>query len=142
MNYTNLPILLMICRYRHVVTGLPQSLPLPRLGGGILADVCPTSNQPTVGTCGSNVNQDMGLGKTLSTLALICHDIDMICDFPSSHASKLSRASLIVTPKSSRCPTPHLGRKSSTSAVYANMVKPYMDGSNRSRGLMFHCYLP
>lgn len=94
--------------------------------------------QPTVCTRCSDMNQDMGLGKTLSTLALICHGIDRICDLPSSQACKRSRASLIVTPKSSRCSMPHFGRSSSTSTAYANMAKPYMGGSSKSRGIIFY----
>ncbi|KAJ9150780.1 Helicase, C-terminal [Pleurostoma richardsiae] len=68
-------------KYRHIVTKSPQRTPLPCLRGGILAD-------------------EMGLGKTLSALALICHHIDKISDLPSPQATRMSRATLIVTPKS------------------------------------------
>ncbi|KIM95726.1 hypothetical protein OIDMADRAFT_171182 [Oidiodendron maius Zn] len=47
-----------------------------------------------------NMLVEMGLGKTLSTLALICHHIDRLTDHPSSQAKGILRASLIVTPKS------------------------------------------
>ncbi|KAI0541607.1 hypothetical protein GGR58DRAFT_510699 [Xylaria digitata] len=67
--------------YRHVVTKSIQSLPLLVLHGGILAD-------------------EMGLGKTLSTIALICHHLDIISRLAATQLSSVPRASLIVTPKS------------------------------------------
>ncbi|KAH6626208.1 P-loop containing nucleoside triphosphate hydrolase protein [Chaetomium sp. MPI-SDFR-AT-0129] len=67
--------------YRHIVTKALQSTPLPNLRGGILAD-------------------EMGLGKTLSTLALVCHHLDTLAELPSPQPADLSRATLIVTPKS------------------------------------------
>ncbi|KAF3760335.1 hypothetical protein M406DRAFT_269047 [Cryphonectria parasitica EP155] len=45
-------------------------------------------------------NQEMGLGKTLSTLALICHHLDRISNAATPQTSRMSRATLIVTPKS------------------------------------------
>ncbi|KAK4194508.1 SNF2 family N-terminal domain-containing protein [Triangularia verruculosa] len=67
--------------YRHVVTKAVQNTPLPNLQGGILAD-------------------EMGLGKTLSILALVCHHLDALADIPSLQPTHWSKATLIVTPKS------------------------------------------
>ncbi|CZR60109.1 uncharacterized protein PAC_10004 [Phialocephala subalpina] len=69
-----------ILQYRHKVTGTCQSNPIP-VYGGILAD-------------------EMGLGKTLSLLALVCSSLDSVANQEDSPTDGISRATLIVTPKS------------------------------------------
>ncbi|KAH8597908.1 SNF2 family N-terminal domain-containing protein [Bisporella sp. PMI_857] len=66
--------------YRHKVTGTCQSSPIP-VYGGILAD-------------------EMGLGKSLSLLALVCSSLDSLANQERSPNDGISRATLIVTPKS------------------------------------------
>ncbi|KAI1122696.1 hypothetical protein F5Y10DRAFT_281497 [Nemania abortiva] len=43
---------------------------------------------------------EMGLGKTLSGLALICYHIDRIASLPSPELNSMPRSTLVVTPKS------------------------------------------
>jgi hypothetical protein len=43
----------------------------------------------------------MGLGKTLSSLSLVCHSLDGINENPNSNQD-YPKATLIVTPKSSK----------------------------------------
>ncbi|KAI1488246.1 hypothetical protein F5X96DRAFT_685614 [Biscogniauxia mediterranea] len=64
-------------QYRHAVTGVSSSNPVP-VSGGILAD-------------------EMGLGKTLSLLALICSRLDSL---PATNvgSEEKPRTTLIVTP--------------------------------------------
>ncbi|PMD44747.1 hypothetical protein L207DRAFT_483787 [Hyaloscypha variabilis F] len=69
-----------IVQYCHKVTGACRSSPIP-VFGGILAD-------------------EMGLGKTLSLLALVCSSLDSLADQENSPDDRMSRATLIVTPKS------------------------------------------
>lgn len=45
----------------------------------------------------------MGLGKTLSSLALICSTLDFLEDESQTSSASPSRATLVVTPKSSEC---------------------------------------
>ncbi|KAI1120285.1 SNF2 family N-terminal domain-containing protein [Nemania abortiva] len=68
-------------RYQHITTLMFEMQKPPPVGGGILAD-------------------EMGLGKTLSALSLICHSLDALEKLPASSQSKVSRATLVVTPKS------------------------------------------
>ncbi|KAE8448034.1 hypothetical protein EG329_009957 [Mollisiaceae sp. DMI_Dod_QoI] len=69
-----------IIQYRHKVTGTCQRNPVP-VYGGILAD-------------------EMGLGKTLSLLALVCSSLDSLANQKEPSSDGISRATLIVTPKS------------------------------------------
>ncbi|KAL4963434.1 SNF2 family N-terminal domain-containing protein [Aspergillus stella-maris] len=66
--------------YQNIVTELFDSTHPPPLGGGILAD-------------------EMGLGKTLSSLSIVCHYLDKLDQSPYL-GQKISRSTLIVTPKS------------------------------------------
>lgn len=43
----------------------------------------------------------MGLGKTLSSLALICHFLDAASNLPKTTKQQLPRATLVIAPKSS-----------------------------------------
>ena len=45
--------------------------------------------------------QDMGLGKTLSVLALICSSLDLQSDQIAKSSDSTPTATLIITPKSS-----------------------------------------
>ena len=65
--------------------------------GGILADV----SFPNVLKNATDTLKDMGLGKSLSLLALVCSSLDSLTDQEESPENGMSRATLIVTPKSS-----------------------------------------
>ena len=47
--------------------------------------------------------KEMGLGKTLSLLALVCASIDMQTDQIASSQNGMCHGTLIITPKSSNC---------------------------------------
>lgn len=49
----------------------------------------------------ANLIKEMGLGKTLSTLALICWDLDAMAD-RKADVPEESRTTLVVAPKSSK----------------------------------------
>jgi len=84
--------LLILQSYRHVVTRAKSRIQPPETGGGILAD-------------------EMGMGKSLSILALITKTLESSYDWIStqntespddSHAQpKRSRATLVVVPSAS-----------------------------------------
>ncbi len=74
----------------------------------------------------------MGLGKTLSSLALICHSLDHMDGNPSL-GNDLARATLIVTPKSSAIssipyPLTH----------YTNYLQRFTGGSIKSKSEHAH----
>ncbi|KAF5637162.1 SNF2 family domain protein [Fusarium sp. NRRL 52700] len=77
--------------YRHRITGAESSDCPDELGGGILAD-------------------DMGMGKTLTTLALITETLPLahswFQDIPAGSSKALSRATLVIVP--STCKYVHL----------------------------------
>ncbi len=83
--------LLISIRYIHAVTKSRNRIPASETGGGILAD-------------------EMGMGKTLSTLALITKTIDKAYDWavekkanPETHSrQKACRATLVLVPSASR----------------------------------------
>lgn len=53
----------------------------------------------------ANVYQEMGLGKTLSALALVCHHLDQLTDnVPADRAANIPRATIIICPNSSGYP--------------------------------------
>ncbi|KAK7959756.1 uncharacterized protein PG986_004610 [Apiospora aurea] len=67
-------------QYRHIITGAINTIPV-QTGGGLLAD-------------------DVGLGKTLTTLALICSSLDsMELGYTKLNEGE-TRATLVITPKS------------------------------------------
>ena len=71
--------------------------------GGVLADV--TLDTPFANAEHTQLilGQEMGLGKTLSVLALICSSLDMEYDQNTKANSAQKGATLVVTPKSSMC---------------------------------------
>jgi SWI/SNF-related matrix-associated actin-dependent regulator of chromatin subfamily A3 len=83
--------LLIIPRYRHAITKERNRVLASETGGGILAD-------------------EMGMGKSLSTLALITKTLDRAYDWvlektanPDNHTrQKPCRATLVVVPSASR----------------------------------------
>jgi SNF2 family DNA or RNA helicase len=84
-------------RFRNKVTGIYSGSPT-RLKGGLLADVCQiTSGLACCMTEELIIYQDMGLGKTLSTLALICSSLDH-----HTGNEDASLPTLVVTTKSSK----------------------------------------
>lgn len=85
-------------RYRHKVTGICDRDP-KLFYGGILADV---SVPMLLDIATDNMFKEMGLGKTLSLLALVCSSLDSFGNQEKSPNDGTSRATLIVTPKSSK----------------------------------------
>jgi len=87
--------------YSHAITGLREMNP-QLLRGGVLADVgvsfryCPPFKPPFVSQL--KTTKEMGLGKTLTTLALICGHLDER-DSRTLPGSKQPIATLIVAPK-------------------------------------------
>lgn len=85
--------LLITIRYLHAVTKARNRILDPETGGGILAD-------------------EMGMGKSLSTLALITKTLDKAYDWvmekkanPENHnRQKACRATLVLVPSASRSP--------------------------------------
>ena len=65
----------------------------------------------------------MGLGKTLSSLSLICHSMDVMEGNPEL-AKEFPKGTLIVVPKSSKGPIPF----PAFCICFAKFKKPYMDG--------------
>jgi SNF2 family DNA or RNA helicase len=86
--------LLIIIRYLHAVTKARNRTIASETGGGILAD-------------------EMGMGKSLSTLALITKTLDKAYDWvvekkanPEDHnRQKACRATLVLVPSASRSPS-------------------------------------
>ena len=85
--------LLITLRYLHAVTKARNRTPASETGGGILAD-------------------DMGMGKSLSTLALITKTLDKAYDWviekkanqENHNRQKACRATLVLIPSASRSP--------------------------------------
>jgi hypothetical protein len=87
-------ILLTFTRYRHAVTRARNRVLAPETGGGILAD-------------------EMGMGKSLSALALLTNTLDKAHEWvrerkanPDPHnRQKPCRATLVVVPSASKSPS-------------------------------------
>ena len=85
--------LLITLRYLHAVIKARNRTPAPETGGGILAD-------------------EMGMGKSLSTLALITKTLDKAYDWviekkanlESHNRQRACRATLVLVPSASRSP--------------------------------------
>ena len=75
----------------------------------------------------------MGLGKTLSALALICHHLDMRLDTCSPEPTQAPKGILIVAPMSSMYELVILQELWAQAKTLANMLagKRSMVGSNR-----------
>jgi len=70
----------------------------------------------------------MGLGKSLSLLALVCSSLDSLASQKGSPNDGISRATLIVTPKSS------ISQIFVISIDVANYCQQSLGGSNKSKG--------
>ena len=81
-NFWSFQALLNKCRYRHAVTGAKLQIQPPETGGGILAD-------------------EMGMGKSLSILALIMKTLEDAQSWADNKNSCLS-SSASVTKRHSR----------------------------------------
>jgi SNF2 family DNA or RNA helicase len=95
-SWTSNAIHAQVNRYRNTVTGVYSEFPA-RAPGGLLADVCFINRLDPLRNRDTNSDQDMGLGKTLSTIALICSSLDH-----DSSTEDASLPTLVVTPKSSK----------------------------------------
>lgn len=74
----------------------------------------------------------MGLGKTLSSLSLICHSLDHMDGDPSL-GKDLPRATLIVTPKSSE-----ISSIPCQLAKYTNYLQRFTGGRIKSKREHLH----
>ncbi|KAF2191078.1 hypothetical protein K469DRAFT_746516 [Zopfia rhizophila CBS 207.26] len=112
-------------KYRHKITDLYENLPVP-VYGGILAD-------------------EMGLGKTLSALALICSSLDMLTHDKSQHEDGISKATLVVTPKST-IPAwqeqikRHIRRRKMRVAVYHGSTRRGLSASFKNHDIILTTY--
>ena len=87
--------------YRHTVTGARERQPQP-VRGGVLADVSAPYLITLDGAMLTSTWQEMGLGETLTTLALICWYLDLRDSLRlQAKESNRTKTTLIVVPKSS-----------------------------------------
>lgn len=73
----------------------------------------------------------MGLGKTLSVLALIAWFLDTLDNASLSQQASTPHTTLIVSPKSSKMQI-ILENISSLWILHTNLSQPYLDGSSKS----------